>query len=534
MKVRLPNQDGEKFIEGKTSLVLIGANGSGKTRMSVWIDENNPEINIHRVSAQKSLNMPSTVNTSELQRAEEMLKYGITNNNKDWLKQYGKRNGRWGNSPETFMLNDYEQLMIYLMTDSYERSLEYREKHKEGDEHFNNETKLERIKKIWEDVIIHRKLKIRAGKIEVINEGAQEGYNGSEMSDGERAIFHFIGEVLSVKEDSLIIIDEPENHLHKAILARLWNAIEAERPDCVFLYITHDLSFASTRVNSQIIWIKKMVDISHWEYELIDDVSAAEELKLQIMGSRQKVLLVEGTREKSTDRKLYERVFKEYNIIPLESCQSIIQAVKAYKRTPQLNHVEIKGIIDRDRRSEDEIEKLRLENIIVPKVAEIENLFMLPGVIEIVARKLSKDNAQEIINQTKEKTFEFLRNNLESQAMLFVKQYTINDVNQRLSRHSETLHDYKMQIDGIAENLDLDNIYTQYSNELQRIIDEHDYLAALRVINNKGLIATTGLSNSFGWRKDYYINQVLQFIANNDDDDAQQLIVIMKEYINLI
>lgn len=26
-------------IEGKTSVVLIGANGSGKTRMSVWIEK---------------------------------------------------------------------------------------------------------------------------------------------------------------------------------------------------------------------------------------------------------------------------------------------------------------------------------------------------------------------------------------------------------------------------------------------------------------------------------------------------------------
>ena len=38
------------------------------------------------------------------------------------------------------------------------------------------------------------------------------------MSDGERAIFYFIGEVLCAKENSLIIIDEPENHLHKSIL----------------------------------------------------------------------------------------------------------------------------------------------------------------------------------------------------------------------------------------------------------------------------------------------------------------------------
>ena len=160
MRIKLPSQDEELYIEGKNSIVLIGANGAGKTRMSVWIDEHNPEISIHRVSAQKSLNMPSTVNTSEMGEAEERLKYGATSENKDWLVQFAKRNNRWGNSPETFLLNDFSQLMVYLMTESYEKSLEYREKHKEGEVQFNNETKLEKIKKIWEGVITHKKLKI--------------------------------------------------------------------------------------------------------------------------------------------------------------------------------------------------------------------------------------------------------------------------------------------------------------------------------------------------------------------------------------
>ena len=48
MKIRIPDiNDNESFIEGKQSIVLLGANGAGKTRMSVWIDENNPELNVH-------------------------------------------------------------------------------------------------------------------------------------------------------------------------------------------------------------------------------------------------------------------------------------------------------------------------------------------------------------------------------------------------------------------------------------------------------------------------------------------------------
>ena len=63
MKIKLPNLKGkEKYINDKQSIVLIGANGSGKTRMSIWIEENNKDVEVHRISAQKSLNMPAIVN----------------------------------------------------------------------------------------------------------------------------------------------------------------------------------------------------------------------------------------------------------------------------------------------------------------------------------------------------------------------------------------------------------------------------------------------------------------------------------------
>lgn len=310
MKIKIPNiDDKESFIEDRQSIVLLGANGAGKTRMSVWIDENNPELNIHRISAQKSLNMPEYVSPTELKKAEDNFLYGTTNDDRDWLKRYGKKNNRWGNEPEIHMLNDYQSLMEFLMTENFEKSIEYREKHKDGNPEFDNETKLEKIKKIWEKVITHRKLKICAGKIEVESIGENtEKYNGNLMSDGERAIFHYIGEVVSAKDNSLIIIDEPENHLHNSILEKLWNEIEAERQDCVYLYITHNLYFARSRNNAQIIWIKNMLDKQKWDFELLNSDEFSDDLLLEILGNRQGVLFIEGTPDKSIDRKLYSSI----------------------------------------------------------------------------------------------------------------------------------------------------------------------------------------------------------------------------------
>ena len=531
MKIKIPKLgETEQYIENKKSIVLIGANGAGKTRMSVWIDENNPNINIHRVSAQKSLNLPKMVSPTEMKTAEEEFLYGTTNEDKNWLRNYGKKNNRWGSIPETYLLDDYQKLMKYLMTENYEKSIEYREKHKGGSADFDNVTRLEKIKVIWEDVILHRKIKICAGKIEASNRRETDYYNGSEMSDGERAIFYFIGEALCAKENSLIIIDEPENHLHKSILTRLWDAIEAYRSDCVFLYITHNLDFANSRVNSQIIWVKEFLENNSWTYDLLDNVNASDSLKLEIMGNRQKVLLVEGTPEKSIDRKLYSKIYREYNIIPMESCNTVIQTAKAYNHTSDLHYVEVKGIVDRDRRSDEEIEKLKLKNIFVPQVAEIENLFLLPEVIAVVADKQDKEAKDEIIFEVQDKTFEFLQSHITEQALLFTKQKCQNNIIQNLNTSALTIDEYKNNLVGIVTISDVQVIYDQEIERLNKIIADKDYLMALKVINNKGLLPYTQLTSKFGWKKDYYIDYILLLIEKNDDT-GKKLRRILRQYI---
>ena len=531
MKIRIPDIEGNaNYIENKKSIVLIGANGAGKTRMSIWIDENNTDINIHRISAQKSLNLPQMVSPTEIQMAEEEFLYGTTNENKNWLKQYGKKSSRWGNSPETYLLNDYEKLMQLLMTENYEKSIEYREKHKDGYEEFDNDTRLEKIKEIWEDVILHRKLKICAGKIETSNRNEEDYYNGCEMSDGERAIFYFIGEVLCAKENSFIIIDEPENHLHKSILVRLWDAIECSRPDCMFLYITHNLDFASSRINSQIIWVKEFLGEDSWRYDLLDDINSSDSLKLEIMGNRQKVLLVEGTTSKSIDRKLYSKVYPEFNIIPMESCNAVIQTTKAYNQTNNLHYEEVKGIIDRDRRDEEEIAKLKEKNIFVLEVAEIENLFLIPDVIRIVAEKQDKSEIEQIINEVQDKTFEFLNSKIEEQALLFSKQKSQNYIVKKMNEQVSTIDEYKTKLNELISLDDLQSMYDQEIEKMNKIIEERNYLDALRVINNKGLLLYTQLPNKFGWKKDYYIDYVL-LLLEKKDSVSNRLKETFKQYI---
>lgn len=80
------------------------------------------------------------------------------------------------------------------------------------------------------------------------------------MSDGERVIFYLIGQCLAAPENGIIVIDEPELHLHKSIQIPLWSEIEKLRNDCLFVYLTHDVDFASAKENSKKYGLNHLMD----------------------------------------------------------------------------------------------------------------------------------------------------------------------------------------------------------------------------------------------------------------------------------
>lgn len=100
------------------SLVVTGANGSGKTRFGVWIEENNPTREVHRIAAQRALNLPDLVNPIPYERATAQLHYGRYE--PSWgepqHRQF-KRQGRWQGQPVLHMLSDYELVASTLFAD---------------------------------------------------------------------------------------------------------------------------------------------------------------------------------------------------------------------------------------------------------------------------------------------------------------------------------------------------------------------------------------------------------------------------------
>ena len=75
----------------------------------------------------------------------------------------------------------------------------------------------------------------------VARKNGGNGYSVAELSDGERNAFLIAADVLTAKPGTLILIDEPERHLHRSIISPLLKLLFDRRNDCAFIVSTHEL-----------------------------------------------------------------------------------------------------------------------------------------------------------------------------------------------------------------------------------------------------------------------------------------------------
>ena len=382
------------------NIVLIGANGSGKSTFARNL-RGKLSDNITILSAQHLLiyTKPETISINNM---EMELVYSFQSRDK------------LGSDTDLVHLfsSDLNNLMSALFSENSDREHNYYMCKEQ-----KQDSVLLRVIKIWDEIIVNRKLKYSKNSLTA---STLEGitYDFNYLSDGEKAVFYYIAHVLLAKKDSYIIIDEPESHLHLAICNKLWDVLEKERTDCKFIYITHNLDFATSRNNKVILWNKKFDVPSEWDVvRLTTDDSIPERLLMEIVGSKKNILFCEGDDKTSYDYKLYSILFPKYTIIPVGGHLNVINYCMAYNINKTLYGQEAIGIIDGDCHLPAQIEKWKENKIFTLQVNEIENILCDESILESAAiRFCSKVNAVESF---KSKFFIELEKDKEQQAVWF-------------------------------------------------------------------------------------------------------------------
>ena len=353
-----------------SSVIFVGANGGGKTRLAVQIEQYNLE-NVHRISAHRSLALnPAAPKISE-RLAKKGLKYGYAAENSGVQYKSAKR---WGSEKwATHLLNDFDFVIQALFAEQSNTALNTHNAAHAGANHTLQKTKFQTLISIWQRLLPHRELIVTGDDVNVRPSGATDHYSASDMSDGERAIFYLIGQTLLADENTLLIIDEPELHVHRSIMSKLWDELEAVRPDCAFVFITHDLEFAASRTAEKYV-IRDYEPATGWTIEAMpEDTGFDEKVATLILGSRKPILFVEGTGT-SLDIAIYRCCFPNATVIARGGCQDVIHSVATMRRNAALTRVTCAGFVDADSRSPQEIMALDQMGIYTLPVSEIENL----------------------------------------------------------------------------------------------------------------------------------------------------------------
>lgn len=517
----LPINGGKTAIPNGGSFVIVGANGSGKSHLGAWIENNNS--NVLRISAQRALTIPDTVIIKSEEAAWSKVYYGDESNHRKGYK--------WGWGKETTTLvNDYDSVLTCIFARQNKENGAYVKECKA--KQALGEPKpdvpqmiIDKIYNIWNSVFPHRSIILEDSRV-MAKLNNISTYEAKHMSDGERVAIYLIGQCLIAPTDTFIVIDEPEIHLHKSIMHKLWDCIEQECIGKTFVYITHDLDFASSRKDAKKIWIKAY-NGNNWDMSILDDENdIPDALFFEVLGGRKPVLLVEGDKG-SYDSQLYPYIYTSFSVIPCHNCSKVIELTKAFRneRVKSLHTNIVFGLIDHDYLTELEVESYKADNIYTLEVAEIENLYLVEGVVKIIAKHLGFD-PDEKFSEIKDFLFSSFQKDYDYQLSSMCTKEIRHKLNCFVKPHDNTQEALKNQMANLIGTIDVDAIYNARKDEIDSIVSSHNYEGLLKIYNQKGLHSR--VSQILGLDKGKYSQLVLRMLKTEQKDS---IIEAMKQFV---
>lgn len=382
-------------------------------------------------------------------------------------------------------------------------------------ENKNLEVKLsEQYYSIFNSLGLERELKELNGMpyLNIIGGDEHSQYQLKEGSDGEIAVAYLILAVLLLPKNSYLFIDEPEKHLNGALMKKLFDRLELERPDVRFIYLTHVINFIETRKNVKLVYLEKTNQVDKWEFQPVDDVNSIDlNIILNVEGTSDDILFCEGIGTNSIDYQIYSSVFNNLSVVQCNSCEQVITNTKGLNNDSRFIKRNVFGIIDNDFREEGEIINLANNKITVLEYSEIENLLIDSEILESVNDELNKvdlsDLKNKMIQEISKKKITIMNDYLDKR---FLKNISAQKLKfgERLDEQISNLN--KSNQDNLIEKIKL------LEQRFNKFVSENSYDELIRLVPAKGiynLVARElGLSN-----EKFLTNKVVSLINTNSE-----------------
>ena len=169
------NQTTDINVDPGSSVVFVGANGGGKTRLAVWL-ESRLGAKAHRISAHRALTLRSNVPKINEHHALLGLRTGSATD-KATVDSY-RSSHRWHGNEATSLLDDFDFLVQALFADQANKALITHQKNRKGDHTRADPTKYESLVSIWEQLLPDHRLHISGDDITVTASGSEVSLPG--------------------------------------------------------------------------------------------------------------------------------------------------------------------------------------------------------------------------------------------------------------------------------------------------------------------------------------------------------------------
>lgn len=397
----MPNGPLTLTIEVGEMLFILGANGTGKSSLmqafSSASNDKTRRITAHRQTWFRS----GSPEFTGRQRAD-----------------YGRNVFNYDQQPSSRWMDDYSeqraQMAIYDLVNSENvrareitRAVDHKkpeevEKLAAKDGAFTTLNRLLRLANL--DIVVS----VEANDEIMATRNGSNPYSIAKLSDGERNTILIAANVLTVPAGTLLLIDEPERHLHRSIVSPLLSLLLNERPDCAFVVSTHEPLLPVDNPRSRVLLTRACVydgdKVTSYDIDLLEKSDAIDDdLKRTILGERRKIVFVEGV-EHSLDKPLYSLLFPNSSIVAKANCREVENAVVGIRSTAELHWVKPFGLVDNDSSESVRIADLQSKGVIPLNVYSVESIYYHPDVQKLAGQKLADVVGGDLAEKLKKAT----------------------------------------------------------------------------------------------------------------------------------
>lgn len=458
------------------SVFLLGANGSGKSSVVSRIfgahSEKARRISAHRQTwfASNSLDMTP------------VARINMENNIKIQDQQYYSRY-RMEYAAERAGVAIYDLIDKDTMSARDIARLVREKKVSEAQEKAAIPSPIEVINKIMRLSNIDIEISVESQQRVMARKSSGSPYSIAEMSDGERNAFLIASDVLTAPSGFLVILDEPERHLHRSIISPLLTLLMAERADCAFVVSTHEVMLPLDNPSAATILVRSCEygggAATSWNADLLQPgATVDDDLRKDILGARQKIVFVEGDDDTSLDKPLYSLIFPGVSVIAKKSCRDVEHAVQSLRGVEDLHWISVWGIVDKDNRDADDVERLRRLGVYALLHHSVEALYYNATAISVVTKRLSSVVGRDAMGRAQSATQAALK--AVSEAREHITSWAVERIIRNKIGSSIPTRRQIITQDKVAIEIDINKIRADEFVLFDRLIASNDYDAILQ------------------------------------------------------